>query len=73
MYTGRSGGTLKLYDFDEDGDGDGDGDGDDNIGPKSASSPTSSRARMLAQQRDIQLKKRQNNMQGGGTALITSQ
>ena len=36
------------------------------IGPSATPGSSASRARMLAQQRDIQLKKRQSSLQGGG-------
>lgn len=53
-------------------------DDDDNDGGRMPSfgsaggigTPSSSRARMLAQQRDIQLKKRQTAIQSGGNAIV---
>lgn len=56
-----TGGELSMKDFDDD-DNDGLGGG-----YRAGGGPSSnSRARMLAQQRELQLKKRQSNMQSGG-------
>ncbi len=66
---------LALRDFEDDDDDENDSglppsrggnSGGGNFGGNAPGTPSSSRARMLAQQRELQLKKRQNNINGSG-------